>query len=142
LDEVLTFLGKSGKTLKDSKCHFFQEEGEYLGHVICTGRVHVLQNNLRAVWGLAYPKTQTQLKRFIGMRGVCCRFVADFLNVALPLTALTSTKPPKHLPSPSEKEQAAFDTLREGLLTAPILALRRAEGHYIVDLDASYEQLG
>jgi len=34
LDEVLTRLGKAGVTLKAAKCHFFQEEVEYLGHVI------------------------------------------------------------------------------------------------------------
>ena len=47
-DEVLTLLGKAGVTLKASKCHFFQEEVDFLGHVIRPGRVQVLQKNLRA----------------------------------------------------------------------------------------------
>jgi len=57
LDEVLTLLGKAGVTLKASKCHFFQEEVEYLGRVIRSGWVHVLEKNLRALRRLRYPET-------------------------------------------------------------------------------------
>ena len=70
LDEVLTRLGKAGVTLKAANCHFFQEEVEYLGHFIGPGRVHVLEKNLRALRGLRYPETQTQMKSFLGMCGV------------------------------------------------------------------------
>jgi len=142
LDEVLTRLGKAGVTLKAAKCHFFQEEVEYLGHVFRPGRVHVLEKNLRALRGLRYPETQTQMKSFLGMCGVYRRFVADFAKIAKPLTALTSTKLPKRLPPPREEESKAFEELRGRLLAAPILALPRRDGHSIVDVDASYEQLG
>jgi len=96
LDEVLTRLGKAEVTLKAAKCHFFQEEVKYLGHVIGT-RVHILENNLRALRCLLYPETQTQMKSFLGMCGVYRRFVADFAKIGKPLTALTSTKLPKRL---------------------------------------------
>jgi len=126
-----------------AKCHFFQEEVEYLlGHVIRPGRVHVLEKHLRALRGLRYPETQTQMKSFLGMCGVYRRFVADFAKIAKPFTAFTSTKLPKRLPLPREKESNAFEELRGRLLAAPILALPRREGHYIVDVHASYEQLG
>ena len=115
---------------------------EYLGHVIRPGRVHVLEKNLRALRGLRYPETQTQMKSFLGMCGVFRRFVADFAKIAEPLTALTITTLPKRLPLPREEESKAFEELGGRLLAAPILALPRREGHYIVDVDASYEQLG
>jgi len=94
LEEVLTLLRNAGVTLKASKCHFFPEEVEYLGHVIRPGRVHVLEKNFRALRGLRYPETQTQMKSFLGICGVYRRFVADFAKIAKPLTALTSTKLP------------------------------------------------
>jgi len=68
--------------------------------------------------------------------------VADFSKIAKPLTALKSTKLPKRLPSPREKNTKAFEELRGRLLATTILALHRRDGHYIVDVDASYEQLG
>jgi len=142
LDEVLTRLGKAGVTLKAAKCHLFPEEVEYLGHVIRPGRVHVLEKNLRALRGLRYPETQTQMKSFLGMCGVYRRFVADFAKISKPLTALTSTKLPKRLPLPREEESKALEELRGRLLAGPILSLPRREGHYIVDVDTSYEQLG
>jgi len=76
---------------------------EYLGHGIGPGRVHVLGKNLRALRGLQYPETQTQMKSFLGKSGVYRRFVADFAKIAKPLTALTSTKLPKSLPLPREE---------------------------------------
>ena len=139
---MLTRLGKAGVTLKAAKCHFFQEEVDYLGHVIRPGRVHVLEKNLRALRGIRYPETQTQMNRFLGMCGVYRRFVAEFSKIAKPLTALTSTKLPKRVRLPREEESKAFEELRGRLLAAPTLSLPRREGHYIVDVDASYEQLG
>jgi len=142
LDEVLTLLGKARVTLKAAKCQFCQEEVEYVGHVIRPGRVQVLEKNLRALRGLRYPGTQTQMKSFPALCGVYRRFVADFAKIAKPLTALTSTKLPKRLPLPEEKETKTFEKLRGRLLAAPIFALPRREGHYIEDADASYEQPG
>jgi len=142
LDEVLTRMGKAGVTLKAAKCHFFQDEVEYRGHVIKPGRVNVLEKNLRAQRGLRYQETQNQMKIFLGMCGVKRRFVADFAKIAKPLTAWTSTKLPKRLPLFREEESKAFVELRGRLLAAPILVLPRREGHYIIDVDASYEQLG
>jgi len=141
-EEVLTRLEKAGVTLKAANCHFFQEEVEYLGHVIGPGRVHVLEKNLRALRGLRYPETQTQMKSFLGMCGVYRRFVADFTKIAKPSADLKSTKLPKRLPPPRVKESKAFEQLHGRLLAAASLALPRREGHYIVDVDASYEQLG
>ena len=141
LYEVLTQLGKAGVTLKASKCHFFQEEVEYLRHVTRPGRVHVLKKNIRRLRGLRYPETQTQMKSCLGMCGVHRRFVASFAKIAKPLKALTGTKLPKKRPPPSGDETEAFETLRGRLLDAAILALPQRHGHYIVDVDASYEQL-
>ena len=142
LDEVLTLIGKAGVALKASKCHFFQEKAEYLGHVIPPGRVHVLEKNLRALWGLRCPETQTQVKCFLCICGVYRRFVADFTKIVKPLTALRSTKLPKKLLPPSGKNTDALEILRGRLLDAPILALPKRHRHYIIDNDASYEYLG
>ena len=118
---------------------FFQEEVEHLVHVIRPGRVYVLEKNFRALHGLRYPETQTQMRSFLGMCGVYRRFVADSAKIAKPLTALMITELPKKLPSSSGKEADALKIRRGRLLDAPILALPNRHGHYIVDVDASYE---
>ena len=126
---MLKRLGTAGVTLKAAKCHFFPEELEGLGHVIRPGRIHVLEKNIRAMRGLRYPETQTQMKSLLGMCDVYRRFVADFTKIAKPLTALKSTKLSKRLLPPREEESKAFEELRGRLLAAPILALPRRDGH-------------
>jgi len=128
--------------LRAAKWHFFREEVEYLGHVIRSGKVHVLAKIVRALRGLRYPETQTQMKSFLGMCGVYLLFVADLAKIAKPVTVLKRIKLPKRLPSPMEKESKAFEERMGRLFAAPILALPRRDGRYIVDVDASYEQLG
>ena len=109
---MLTCLGNAGVTFKAAQCHLFQESVEYLGHVISPGRVHVLEKNLRALKGLRYPETQTQMKSFLGMCGVYRRFVADFAKISKPLTALTSTEHPKRLLPPREEQTKDLEELR------------------------------
>jgi len=48
----------------------------------------------------------------------------------------------KRSPPPREEESKAFEELRGRLLAAPILALPGRDGNCIVDVHASYEQLG
>jgi len=59
-----------------------------------------------------------------------------------PLNNLNSVKLLKRLSPPTPEEQAAFDKLREQLCHPPILAIPRKEGKYIIDVDASDDQLG
>jgi len=66
----------------------------------------------------------------------------DFAQTAKPLNKLNSVKLPKRSSPPTSEEQNAFDKLRELLCHPPILAIPRKEGKYIIDVDASYVQLG
>jgi len=142
LETVLTLLGKHGVTLKAKKCHLVSNKVEYLGHVVRPGRLSVNEKNLKAIKQAVLPKTQTQLRSFLGMCNVYRRFTADFAKTAKPLNELNSVKLPKRLPPPSPEEQAAFDTLREQLCHPPIFAISRKDGNYIIDVDASSDQLG
>jgi len=142
LDEVLALLAAAGVSLKATKCHLFQTEVEYLGHVITPGRVAVNEKNTHALKGLRLPETQTEVKSFLGMCGVYRRFVPDYAKIAKPLTVLTSTKLSKHLGPPTPEQRGAFEVLKQRLLCPPILALPRLNGDYILDVDASYKQLG
>jgi len=142
LDTVLTLLGKHGATLKAQKCHLFSNEVEYLGHVVRPGRLSVNEKNLKSIKKAVFPKTQTQLRSFLGICNVCRRFTVDFAKTAKPLNDLNSVKLPKRLSPPTPEEEAAFDKLREHLCHPPILSIPRKEGKYIIDVDASYDQLG
>ena len=67
------------------------------------------------------------------------RFVPNFANLAAPLHALTSKY------NRFEWNQScteAFETLRERLVSAPVLALPESEGRFLLDTDASDLNIG
>jgi len=105
LDKVFTLLGNAGVTLKAKKCHLFSNEVEYLGHVVRPGRISVNEKNLKAIRRAQFPKTQTQLRSFLGMCKVYRRFTDSFAKYAKPLNRLASTTLPKRLAPPTQEEQ-------------------------------------
>ena len=142
LNMALTLLGQHGVTLKAQKCQLFSNEVEYLGHVVGPGRLSVNEKSPKAIKKAVFPKTQTQLRSFLGVCNVYRRFTVDFAKTAKPLDDLNSVKLPMRLSPPTPAEQAAFDKRREQPCHPPILAIPRKEGKYIVYVDARYDQLG
>jgi len=142
VDVDLTRLREAGVTLNIEKCTWFSDEEEYLGHIVRPGQLHVHNKNVGALKHASFPATKTQPKCFLGMRNVYQRFFKDFAQLAKPLNAMTRAEIPPELPKPTDAALAAFDDLRQALLAPPILALPKAKGQMIVDVDACADQLG
>ena len=142
LDHVLSLLKSANVTLKLEKCRFASREVEYLGHLIKPGKLELKYSNVRALAGLSYPRTKTELRSFLGTCNVYRRFVRGFASIARPLTDLTKDDIGTDLPPPGEKELKAFEELRNALLSPPTLALPRGDRQFVVDTDASKEQFG
>jgi len=142
LDNVFTFISEAGITLKEEKCHLCRDEVEYLGHIVRPGRRSVNEKNLKALRRVKLLKTQTQMRSFLGLCNVYRRFAANFAKLSAPLSRLVSSKLDKDLNPPTQEEQSAFDQLRNFLCNRPVLAIPRPGAHYIIDVDASYDQLG
>jgi transposase InsO family protein len=142
VDEALSLLRQAGLSLKLKKCRFFSETVDYLGHVIRPGRLGVAEKNTDALRTAAPPRTQTELRSFLGLCNVYRRFVPKFSTIAAPLNSCLTKGKPAILGMLSTEALAAFETLREKLLNPPILALPRRSGHLWLDTDASNSQLG
>jgi len=136
LHEVLLLLEKAGVSLGTSKCHLFQQEVEYLGHVFRPGQLLVNQKNIKSMAQALPPRNQTECKSFLGMCNVYRRVIKDYAHIAKPLTKLTSKTLPHVLPPLDAAQMAAFEYLKERLMSTPILALPRREGLFILDTDA------
>ncbi len=67
------------------KCDFFTQSVNNLGHVI---RLALVEKNPRALREAKHPKTQTELRSFLGLCNVYRRFVPKFAHIAAPLNAL------------------------------------------------------
>ena len=138
---VLQKLTDSGATLKFSKCKFFRQSVDYLGHHLLPHKLQVLKKNVEAIEKAEAPTTKTQVRSFLGLCGVYRRFVPGYATVAKPLTSLTKKGFPENFEL-SEDQQAAFENLRQALVSAPTLSLPRDGRQYVIDTDASDQQIG
>jgi hypothetical protein len=97
---------------------------------------------LKALRDAAIPRTQTEMRSFLGLCNVYRRFVPKFTAIAAPLNSYLTKGKPALLGKLSSEALVAFDTLRQRLLNTPILALSRRAGYFWLDTDASDSQLG
>lgn len=142
LEEIFELLARAGVSLKATKCFLFQDEVEYLGHIVGKGQLRVNEKNLVGLREAKTPRTKKDLRSFLGMCNVYRRFVKDYAKVARPLLAMTSTKVPDPLPPFTPAQTDAFEELKYRLTHTPVLALPKRTGQYIVDTDASATQIG
>ena len=65
--DILFALKHEELSLNLNNCKFFQESGEYLGHIIRPGELHVHPKNVSALAEAKPPRTHTKLSSFLGM---------------------------------------------------------------------------
>ena len=94
LREVFAAIRGAGVSLKAKKCHLFQEEVEYLGHIVGWGQLKVRNKNIRGIKEASPLRCKKDLGSFLGMCNVYWRFVKDYAQVARPLAAMISSKRP------------------------------------------------
>jgi hypothetical protein len=85
------------------------------------------------------PKNVKQIRGFLGMAGYYRRFIEGSSKIAGPMTKLLR----KNIPFVwSDECEASFQTLKEKLTTAPVLAITETDKYYTVYCDASKNGLG
>ncbi|KAL8123938.1 hypothetical protein AgCh_011805 [Apium graveolens] len=124
---------------KFSKCEFWRNEVQFLGHVINKEGVLVDPSKIEAVSNWERPTTPTEVRSFIGLAGYYRRFVQDFAKIATPLTRLTRKTEKFEW---KEKCENSFQELKKRMVTAPVLALPDGKGDFVIYSDASHKGLG
>ncbi|GJR79174.1 putative reverse transcriptase domain-containing protein [Tanacetum coccineum] len=136
---ILELLKKEQLYAKFSKCDFWLESVQFLSHVINNKGVHVDPAKVEAIRNWSAPTTPTEVRQFLGLAGYYRRFIEGFSLISKPLTKLTQ-KNKKYEWGTEEDE--AFQTLKQKLCFAPILALPEGAENFVVYCDASYKGNG
>jgi hypothetical protein len=139
LDKLFQRLREANLKLKISKCHVLQKQVTFLGYTISQRGVGTDPDKISAVRDWATPTNLKQSRAFVGLCQYYRRFVPRFSEIAVPLHALTK----KGTRFIWTKEcQSAFDTLKNALISADVLALPNETDMFILDCDASDVAIG
>ncbi|GJW13762.1 putative reverse transcriptase domain-containing protein [Tanacetum coccineum] len=112
---------------------------QFLGHVIDSRGIHVDPAKIESIKDWASPKTPTEIRQFLGLAGYYRRFIKGFSKIAKSMTKLTQ----KGIKFDwGEKEENAFQLIKQNLCSAPILALPEGSEDFVVYCDASHKGLG
>src|SRR5438477_6242655 len=86
--QVLRVLREQKLYAKASKCAFFKQEIDFLGHVFTPEGVKMEQSKVQAVVNWPTLKSSQEILQFLGLAGYYRRFVEGFSRIAAPLTDL------------------------------------------------------
>ncbi|WOG95286.1 hypothetical protein DCAR_0414598 [Daucus carota subsp. sativus] len=136
---ALEVLRKEKLYAKFSKCEFWLQEVQFLGHVISNEGIKVDPAKIEAIINWERPKTPTEVRSFMGFAEYYRRFVKDFSKIATPLTKLTR-KNEKCVWNDQCEE--SFQELKKRLVTAPVLVPPDDKGDFVFYSDASHKGLG
>lgn len=152
LEEVFARLQNQKLKVKLSKCHFFQHQVSYLGHVVSAEGVATDPAKIEVVKGWERPIHLAELRSFLGFASYYRRFVEGFSKLAAPLHNLVGKlsgprrkgKTPKtSLATAWSKDcEKAFQMLKAKLTSAPVLAYADFNKPLILEVDASHGGLG
>jgi hypothetical protein len=139
LRAVFQLLTEHQLKVKRSKCTFVQPQLKYLGHIISASGVSTDPKSIEAVQTWPVPQSTKDVRKFLGLAGYYRKFVQNFGLISRILTDLLKKN---ELFIWTHAHQQSFDSLKQALLTAPVLALPNFEKPFVVETDASERGLG
>ncbi|GJT45593.1 putative reverse transcriptase domain-containing protein [Tanacetum coccineum] len=136
---ILYFLKKEELYAKFSLCEFWIPKVQFLDYVIDSKGIYVDPAKIDSIKYWVSPKTPTEIHQFLGLVSYYRRFIEGFSKIAKLMTKLTQKKVKFDW---GDKQEAAFQLLKEMFCSAPILALPEGAENFIVYCDASNKGLG
>ncbi|GJV78602.1 putative reverse transcriptase domain-containing protein [Tanacetum coccineum] len=116
-----------------------KDEVQFLGHVVNRDGIHVDPSKVESVKNWKTPESSTEIRSFLGLAGYYRRFIENFSKIAKPLTLLTQKNKAYVW---GDKQDEAFQILKEKLCNAPVLALPDGPDDFVVYCDASKQGFG
>ena len=139
LREVLRRLREHKLFGKLSKCEFFKDQVEFLGHTVSKDGIKVQENKIKAINNWPTPQNVEQLRSFLGLANYYLKFIKDFSTIAAPLTQLLHKDKPFIWDNDTND---AFNKLKKSLSSAPVLVCPDPEKEFHLACDASDFAMG
>ncbi len=133
LEVVFQRLREAGLKLKLKKCSFVKDSVPYLGHIVSANGLATDPAKIAAMMKFPAPKNVKQLQTFLGLTNYYRRFVPNFAQLAHPLTELTKKDAEFTW---DEQQEKSFQSLKDRLVSSPVLAFPDFTKPFIVCTDA------
>ncbi|EFO91670.1 hypothetical protein CRE_18358 [Caenorhabditis remanei] len=134
LEEFFKLMIKMGLKLKAEKSQIGRTRISFLGFIIENNTIQPNGEKTEAIRKFPTPRTLTEVKSFLGMAGYFRRFIKNYAIMAKPLTTL----PQKDVEFKwEEKEEKAFEEIKNALMSPPVLTTPRMDGDFEMHTDAS-----
>lgn len=134
LRRVLEVIQKWKLKIKPEKCSFLRKEINFLGHIVSAAGILPDKRKIEAVMKFPIPKTQRQIKSWLGLCSYYRKFVENFAQIVKPINRLLK-KDIKY--EWNEECQKAFDLMKVKLTTPPLLIYPDFEKDFIIRTDSS-----
>jgi len=134
LEEVFIRLRGANLKLKPMKVKLFQRKIQFLSHRITGEGVAMDPDKISEIVLWHRPKDVHEVRQFNGLCRYYRRYVRNYAQVTAPLHEMTKLGEQFIW---TEERDAAYETLKTHLVTAPILALSQDAGSYTLDVNAS-----
>lgn len=84
--KVFDKLRESNLKIQLDKSEFLHKECAFLGHIVSTDGIKPNPEKIQAIKKFPIPKTQKEIKSFLGLLGYYRKFIQDFSKLTKPLT--------------------------------------------------------
>ncbi|KAG3046868.1 hypothetical protein PC121_g20405 [Phytophthora cactorum] len=121
------------------KCVFSAEEIPFLGCFIGKRGLRADSVKVKTIVDWPVPKNQKDLRKWLGLANYLHKYSANYVEMARPLSNLLKKDAPWYWEAGHDE---AFQTVKENLLRAPILALPDPDRPFSVVCDASDFAIG
>ena len=122
-----------------SKCEFGKTSLVYLGYIVEGGELKIDPSKVKVIANWPNPNNVTNVGIFLGASQYWRKFIANFSFIASPLHALTRVYKVFQWEG---KEQKAFNTLKEKIITTLVLALPDLQQPFEIETNASGYAMG
>ena len=149
LEAVFQKLCAAGLKLKPSKCFFFKEEIEYLGHVVSGKGISTNPKKIEAVSKWPTPRAVYDVRSFLAFVGYYRRFIKNFSRITKPIREVitglenqSKRAAKKTYIEWTDAADVAFENLKTMCVSTPILAYPDYQLPFTLHTDSSTDGLG
>ena len=140
VNEIFQILQDKNLKIQVDKCNFLKKETEFLGHILTKNGIKPNPNKIATIEKRTLPKTEKQIKSFLGITGYYRKFIKDYAKVAQPITKYLKKDVKINLKDPTYIE--AFEKLKQLISSHPILRYPDFEKMFTLTTDASNYAIG